>query len=214
MSRTIDGLPGQLPPGEHILWQGAPAWRPLARRLCHVRPVGCYFGALAAGDLLLELTGGTPVLHAGLAVLPVVASGVAVLAFLYGLAWMVARTTRYTLTTHRLVMTLGIALPATLAIPHSGIAHAGVRLDPDGSGDLPIRTKRGYAVAIHRVWPHARPLRWRRAEPMLRSVPAAGVVAALLARTLATAESDCLRAGSVAAPAGKRMIAPELLAAD
>ncbi len=42
-----NGLPGQLPPGETILWQGAPHWRALARDAFHVRGVAVYFALLA-----------------------------------------------------------------------------------------------------------------------------------------------------------------------
>ena len=37
------GLPEALPEGEHILWQGAPDWKVLARRVFHTRKVAVYF---------------------------------------------------------------------------------------------------------------------------------------------------------------------------
>ena len=40
------GLPEPLPPGEHILWQGAPDFRSLARNAFHVRAIGAYFGVM------------------------------------------------------------------------------------------------------------------------------------------------------------------------
>ena len=42
----IRGLPELLPQGERILWQGAPAWKPLALRALHVRAVLAYFALL------------------------------------------------------------------------------------------------------------------------------------------------------------------------
>ena len=42
------GLPEPLPHGERILWQGAPAWGSIARRVFHLRKVALYFGVLLA----------------------------------------------------------------------------------------------------------------------------------------------------------------------
>lgn len=184
---AIPGLPGTLPPGEGVVWQGAPCWRSLARRLCHIRGVALYVGVVALGAGLAAALEGGSVGQVVLTAAPLLLGGGLVLAFLAAMAWWAARTTTYTLTTHRLVISYGMALPATLAIPHAGIAHAAVALDRDGTGDLPIRTKPGFEVAWRRTWPHARPWHYRRAEPMLRSVPQAGHLATLLATTLAEA---------------------------
>ena len=51
----IRGLPGQLPPGETITWQGAPEWRALARRAFGTRIVAGYFAVLAAWALVKPL---------------------------------------------------------------------------------------------------------------------------------------------------------------
>jgi hypothetical protein len=42
------GLPQALPPGERMLWQGAPDWRVLARDVMHLRALSGYFAALLA----------------------------------------------------------------------------------------------------------------------------------------------------------------------
>ena len=185
--RHIIGLPGPLPPGEHVLWQGAPAWRSLARHLCHLPGVATYFAILLAGTAALSTAEGATPLETAITLAPLAAAAILVLAFLVVLAWLVARSTEYTLTTHRLVMRMGIALPATLAIPHRAIAHAAVTLHRDGTGDLPITTKPAYPIRLHRIWPHARPWRLARPQPMLRSIPDAGRVATMLAQTLAHA---------------------------
>ena len=46
-NEPIPGLPAMLPPGEEILWQGAPDWKRLMLSAFHVRGVAGYFGALA-----------------------------------------------------------------------------------------------------------------------------------------------------------------------
>ncbi len=53
----IPGLPGDLPPGERILWQGKPDWRMLARTAFHTRIVAGYFVLLsvwAVADAVVE----------------------------------------------------------------------------------------------------------------------------------------------------------------
>ena len=40
------GLPEALPAGEHLLWQGQPDWRMLARKAFHVRKLVVYFAGL------------------------------------------------------------------------------------------------------------------------------------------------------------------------
>ena len=44
--KQIAGLPGPLPPGEVLLWQGAPNWWTLARRALHIHQVAAYFAVL------------------------------------------------------------------------------------------------------------------------------------------------------------------------
>ena len=199
----IRGMPGPMPPGEHVLWQGAPCWRSLAVRMCHVRTVALYWAIVIAGTAAASALKGGDVRDTLLTIAPMLAGALAVLAILVAVAWLTARTTEYTLTNRRVVMNVGVALTATLAIPHRGIRHVAVAVNPDGTGDLPVETKPGYEVAYRRVWPHARPWHLRRAQPMLRSVPQAGALAALLARTLAAAESDdrLEREGRAAVPA-------------
>jgi hypothetical protein len=52
----------------------------------------------------------------------------------------------------------------------------------DSTGDIPMKLKRGNELGYAQLWPHARPLYVNHAQPMLRSIPDAGRVAALLAR--------------------------------
>ena len=48
--RTGPGLPGRLPEGETLLWQGAPDARTLLVRVFHLRFVGAYFALLIAAS--------------------------------------------------------------------------------------------------------------------------------------------------------------------
>lgn len=51
-NEPIRGLPGMLPPGEQIVWQGSPQWRALARGAFRTRLVMGYFALLAAWALV------------------------------------------------------------------------------------------------------------------------------------------------------------------
>jgi hypothetical protein len=181
----VRGLPETPPAGEAILWQGAPDWRGLAWRAFHVREVAFYFAVLVAAQPTLALVQGTAV---GATLLPMLWIGLAgsvatgVLGFL---AWLAARGTVYTVTSRRLVLRFGIALPMTINLPFPVIAAAGLKLRRDGSGDLPIGLVAGERVSYIVLWPHARPWRLGRPEPMLRAVPDAAGVADILARALA-----------------------------
>ena len=56
------GLPERLPATEHKLWQGSPAWWPVARRVFHWNKIALYFGLILAWRdelaLLLRPAGG------------------------------------------------------------------------------------------------------------------------------------------------------------
>lgn len=205
----VPGLPARLPPGETILWQGAPTWRALARRAYHVDVVGGYFVLLLVWSIASSLQA-----HAGMAAALRAAGmlgalGAGALGLLCLFAWLTHRTTLYTITTRRVVMRFGIALPMTVNLPFRQIAAAGLKLHADGTGDLPLSLAGAQRAAYLIFWPHVRPWRMAKAEPMLRGVPNGERVGRILARALAAAAeqpaaagaSDATRqAGSIARP--------------
>lgn len=178
---TLRGLPGPLPAGERILWQGAPTTAGLLVRVFHARLVIAWFGVcalafgLAAGSATaaLKVVGPTALIGAG------------AVALLWSLAWLTHRTTVYTVTNRRIVLQAGIALPVTHNLPFAQIDTAALRAFTDGTGDLPLRLRPGIRIAYLQLWPHARPWRLSRTEPMLRSVPDADAAAAVLGQALA-----------------------------
>ena len=179
LDTTPRGLPEPLPPGERILWQGAPSVAGAAMRIFHARLVAAWF-ALAS----LLGAGAAAEGSAAFAVVVTLLAGAVALGLLMLFAWLVHRTTVYTITDRRIVMRVGIALPITLNLPFAMTEGAGLRLFSDGSGDIPVQLRKGERVAYLHLWPHARPWRVSQPEPMLRSVPEAEKVASLLARAL------------------------------
>lgn len=173
-AEPVPGLPGHLPPGERILWQGSPDRRTLARTAFHTRIVAGYFLVLA---VLAAITGSS------FGLMMTATLGTAGVALLHLLAWWSARSTIYTLTDRRIVLRIGMALPTCVNVPLSRVAAANLHLCAADAGDVALtlttRQPLGYAV----LWPHARPWRLAHPEPMLRSIPDAARVGAMIARS-------------------------------
>jgi hypothetical protein len=98
------------------------------------------------------------------------------------MAWLSARATLYTVTDKRVVMRIGIVLTLTFNIPFKRIEAAGLHLNANGTGDLPLTLSGEDRIAWLHLWPHARAWHLARPEPMLRCVPQATEVAQLLAQ--------------------------------
>lgn len=195
---------------ETVLWEGRPTTAGLARRLFHLKALLGYFVVLAVWDLASAYGAGFRANAAflGLSWLALAALAVAVLVF--GAAWVVAVTTRYTLTDKRVILQIGVALPIALTLPLHRIGSADLRLYPDGSGDLPLVLGDGQ-IAYLLLWPHARPWRFKVSQPMLRSVPQAREVASVLAQALLVAspsgEAVAIASATMRNPAKRRRTA-------
>ena len=184
-NEPIPGLPGLLPPGERILWQGSPDRRALARTAFHTRLIAGYFGALSMVALAFALPNG-----GWTGVLMTASLGIVGVALLHLLAWGSARTTIYTLTNRRIVMRIGIAVPKCINLPLGTIASVDLAARADGTGDLPLTLIGPPKLGFLALWPHARPWRISQPQPMLRSVPDANAVAAIIARTCLAIGAD------------------------
>lgn len=204
-NEPIPGLPGRLPPGERILWQGAPDWRALARTAFHTRMIASYFIGLAVIAMALGLSDGD---YTG--VVMTVGLGATGVALLHLLAWGSARTTLYTLTNRRIVMRIGMAVPKCINLPLGMIGAVDFAGRPDGTGDLPLTLLGSPKLGYLALWPHARPLKISRPQPMLRSVPDAATVAALIARACLAAVPD----GRIAAPEAREPSVPAFAGAQ
>ena len=179
----LKDLPAPLPVGERVIWQGRPSVKALAMRAFHVRAVALYFAALFAYRLWSNAAAGmaTPdaLVSAGWLLVPAVAS----VAVLTTLAWLFARAATYTITSKRVILQFGVALPMALNIPLDKIAGASLKTYGDGSGDIPLALADNKGAWLL-LWPHVRPWRLRAAQPMLRGIPDAAAVAARLAELL------------------------------
>jgi hypothetical protein len=177
-SEPLPGLPARPPLGEEILWQGRPDSFALARDAYKITWFAGYFVVLAIwrasiiGDTLGERV---------LVTLPYLMIGVAFCAMIYLLALIQARSTLYTLTTARVAMRIGAALTVTLNIPFKQVANANLALRQNGTGSIALETIGDTTISYLVCWPHVRPWRLAKTQPMLRCIPDAERVANLLA---------------------------------
>ena len=176
-NEPVPGLPGFLPKGEEILWQGSPEWKRLAISALHVRMIAGYFVLLSGfGAIQGSLTGALITLGVGLLCVTILAM----------IAWGTARTTMYMLTNRRIVMRIGIALPKCINLPLSVIGSADLALHGDGTGDIPLSLNAPQRLGYIQLWPSARAWELATPQPMLRAIPNAQNVASLIARACGT----------------------------
>jgi hypothetical protein len=175
------GIPAPLPAGEEILWQGSPSVAALARDAFKIRWIAGYLLVLAAWRAAVALAeGGFVFMLATL--LPYLAFAAAGYGVVYLLARAQARAAIYTITTARVILRIGAALPVTYTIPFSCIDNASVSVTPaDGTGTLALETKGNMRLSYAVLWPHARPGHIRLPQPAFRSIPEAARVARILA---------------------------------
>ncbi|MEM6742310.1 MAG: photosynthetic complex putative assembly protein PuhB [Pseudomonadota bacterium] len=205
-AEPVRGLPEAPPAGERILWQGSPDWRSLARRCFRTRWAAGVFLTLGGWQALRMWAEGAP----GAEIVAVAAwfAGLAAIAVavLSGFAWLTARAAVYNVTDRRVAMRIGTALTVTLNLPYRWVDGADLRLHADGTGDVPLTLGGSGGLGYLVLWPHCRPWRMARPQPMLRCVPDAGPVATILADAmradLARREAQDERQGGAKISAG------------
>lgn len=183
------GLPEGLPPGEEILWQGAPDWRSLARHVFYTRWVAAYFGIFLVWRLTIVLLDSPSLMSVSTTVFWLLIPAFAAIGMLCFLGWLNARATIYTITNRRIVIRLGVALQLTVNMPFSRLQSADLSLHSDGSGDIALTMSGAEDIGYVMMWPHVRPWHFGEAfQPMLRSVPDADRVAMILVGALRASE--------------------------
>lgn len=181
----VRGLPGYLPAGEQIVWQGEPQWRVLSRRVFHTRKVALYFGILMLASAAQRITAGQSLPEIAGSVAWQFALGAVSVGILTLLAWLYARSTVYTITNRRIVMRFGVALPMMVNIPWERIESAAFRSFADGNGDIALTPTAKGRVSYWTIWPHARPWRFSPVQPSLRGIDDAARVAELISGAVA-----------------------------
>jgi hypothetical protein len=179
----VPGIGEPLPAGERLLWSGQPERGAVARHVCQVRKILAYFGLLVAFVLAGAVGSTTRETVTSLALLGGMAATVLAFALVY--ASLVARTSVYAITDRRVVLRIGVAIPAVLNIPFDRIASVDLRAGQRGTGDVVMALTGGARLAYLLLWPHARPWRLAQPQPAFRGIPDAAHVGTLLAEAVA-----------------------------
>ncbi|MEM7610482.1 MAG: photosynthetic complex putative assembly protein PuhB [Pseudomonadota bacterium] len=177
-------FPAALPTGERALWRGGPGIAGLARHALHLRKLAVYFALLAVWRLIAVWRDGFSIDAATNALVTTGLLAFAVIAALALYARYSARSTSYSITTERVVIRTGIALPITVNLPFSKIASVDVRRRANGSGDIELTLNEGERASYVILWPSAKPFRFLRVRPMLRALDNVDPIADLLSDAL------------------------------
>lgn len=165
----VRGVSEALPPGERILWEGAPNARALARHLFFIRPLSTYLGAMVLWWVAVNRTQvGTEQFWATLGIQLILVGGV------IGGAWLMARAiatgTTYAITDRRIVMRFGVIFPLTINVPLHYVEGASARQFPDRTGQIAVQLSKKESIAYIVLFPHVRPWAFSRPEPLLRGL--------------------------------------------
>lgn len=175
---------------EQVLWKGRPDVSALARTAFHTRSVGIYFLALVGLSAFYGKVNAAVVCTV---------LGLAAIGILHALAWLSVRTTMYILTDQRLIMRIGMAIETRINVPLKHVLAADLRMRGKDHGDIVLRLGGERLLGYALLWPHVRPWRFGKPEPMLRALRDPQMVAELLAK--ACAKQAPIERGDVSAPA-------------
>jgi hypothetical protein len=185
-TEPVKGLPELLPAGERMLWQGQPSWRALAVQVFHVRKIAIYFGLILIWRLASGWIDGSSLASAATFVLWFLPVALAAVGIPTLLAWLYARSSVFTITSRRVVMRFGVALPWSLNLPYRTIESAAMSVHKDGTADIAISLTGLGRISYLHLWPFARPWWINRAQPMMRGLPDGVEAARILAHALKT----------------------------
>lgn len=182
--KPLRPLPEPLPEDERVLWQHSPAWLPYARRVFQLYKIGLYFAVIVgwvAISAYLDASQWSALLRSlSWSVPPVL--GVLILLGLF--AWFYARATVYTITTRRIIVQSGLAVPSSVNLPFKKISSADMKTYGDATGDIELKTS-GPRLLYSMLWPNVRLLRLNRPTPVLRAIDQPARVAEILGQALA-----------------------------
>lgn len=185
----VRGLPQRLPEGERLLWQGSPDIAAFAVHVFHIRFVFAYFLAIGAWRAANAASVGaqdqiSSILISALAGLAI-GAGLILL-----LAWAMARSTVYTITSRRVVLRYGVAIRKYVNLPFEQIASADFQRHGRVKGDVQLVLSSPGGLSYLRLWPHARPLRFSKPRPVLRCLKDVAEPARVLAGAIAAFAPD------------------------
>ena len=100
----------------------------LAIEALHLRKAAIYFAVLLIWRMALVMAEGQPAAEYAGSLAALTSLAVLALCILAGMAWLISRTSLYTLTDRRVVMRIGVVLGITFNLPLGRIVGADIRL--------------------------------------------------------------------------------------
>ena len=161
---------------ERVLSKGRPSLPVLTRTAFHMGSYAAYFAVLIVLALVFGNTAGAVFL---------VGAGLFGALVIQMIAWRSAKSTLYIITDVRLIMRIGMAVETRINIPLKHVRAAHLNMRGRDHGDIALELGGERLLGYMLMWPHARPWHFARPQPMLRSVPDAQAVAAILAEACA-----------------------------
>ena len=180
----VRGLPAKLPQGETLLWQGEPRWKALAIRAYHVRKVAAYFLILVLVRIGFGINDGHTLGAVALSCAWIASLGGVAVGVLSFLAYLASRMTVYSITSERILIRHGVAVPMTINIPLSLIQAADLQLFGN-NGDIHVGLPKEHRVGYLVTWPNVRAGYYAHPQPSFRALADAKHAATLLGQTLA-----------------------------
>ena len=181
----IRGFPQMLPQGEQLLWQGSPGPLAFAIHAFHIRFVLAYFVLATTWRFANLETAGASGAEMSQVALSSGIGAAAGLGLLFLIAWLMARSTVYSVTTKRIVLRYGVAIRKYVNLPYEKVASADLRRYGNGKGDIVLALASTGGLGFLKLWPHVRPMKFSKPQPMMRGLTDVQSVA----RTLASAIS-------------------------
>jgi len=169
---------------------GTPDSIQMAVRVFHLKKAVMYFAVLLLARAIQLWISDVGIVGTLTGMLLPTSLALIALAAIVTLAWLTARTTAYTLTDQRVVMRIGIVLTLTFNLPLKSISAAALQITRKGFGDIPLALAGNDRIAWLHLWPHTRPWRVAKPEPMLRCIPDAASLAAMLSKAWVSATSN------------------------
>ncbi|MBI1391962.1 MAG: PH domain-containing protein [Alphaproteobacteria bacterium] len=179
-TETTPGLPAALPEGEDIVWQGRPNAIALVVHAFHVRFVAAYFVAFGAWSAANAMAGGASLGAAMSRGAAMIAAGMLAIGILSFIGFAMSRAAIFTVTTKRVMIRHGVAIPKFINLPFAQI-EAVATARKGGSTDIALNISKGGGAPYLHLWPFARPLRIGAPTPLLRALSAADADAACAA---------------------------------
>ncbi len=198
IERALD-LNAPLPKGEQVIWLDSPDWKSFALRVFHLKALTIYFAVAIAFNILWMVANHASTEDVLVSTARLLPLSLLALALFSLVAWLMAKSTVYAITNHRIFLRIGVALSITVTVPLKTVRSADLRLYKDGTGDMPLSLTGEDRLAYLHLWPHARPWQLKDTAPMLRAVPNAKKVAEILTNALLETMKSSAKASSAAA---------------